>query len=107
MSRKMKMSRRDFLRATAAGTAFAGTNLVPGMNRVFAQDASEVSIMFWDGPPLIGIREQALTPFDEAYPDCKLDFISVPGGGYNDKRCSQLTWRQMFSSFASVSYPSF
>ncbi len=90
MSRIMKMSRRDFLRATAAGTAFAGTNLVPGMNRVFAQDASEVSIMFWDGPPLIGIREQALTPFDEAYPDCKLDFISVPGGGYNDKLLTML-----------------
>ena len=92
MTKKMRMSRRDFLRATA-GSMLAGTNLIPGMSRVFAQDAQEVTVMFWDGPPLIGIREKALEPFSDAYPDCVLNFTSVPGGpnsGYNDKLFTSL-----------------
>ena len=93
MAKKMRMSRRDFLRATAASSMLAGTNLIPGMSRVFAQDAQEVTVMFWDGPPLIGIREKALEPFSDAYPDCVLNFTSVPGGpnsGYNDKLFTSL-----------------
>ncbi len=93
MTKKMRISRRDFLRATAAGSMLAGTNLIPGMSRVFAQDAQEVTVMFWDGPPLIGIREKALEPFSDAYPDCVLNFTSVPGGpnsGYNDKLFTSL-----------------
>jgi len=93
MARKIRMSRRDFLRATAAGSMLAGTSLIPGMSRVFAQDVQEVTVMFWDGPPLIGIREKALEPFNDAYPDCRLNFTSVPGGpnqGYNDKLFTSL-----------------
>lgn len=93
MTRKMRMSRRDFLRATAAGSMLAGTHWLPGMSRVLAQDAQEVTVMFWDGPPLIGIREKALEPFSEAYPNCALNFTSVPGGpnqGYNDKLFTSL-----------------
>jgi len=90
MSKKINMSRRDFLRLTGMSSLAAGVYTIPGVGQVIAQDASEVSIMFWDGPPLIGIREQALIPFDDAYPDCKLDFISVPGGGYNDKLLTML-----------------
>ena len=93
MARKMRMSRRDFLRTTAAGSALAGANLFPGMSHVLAQDAQEVTVMFWDGPPLIGIREKALEPFSDVYPDCVLNFTSVPGGpnqGYNDKLFTSL-----------------
>ena len=90
MSKKINMSRRDFLRLTGMSSLAAGVYTIPGVGQVMAQDASEVSIMFWDGPPLIGIREQALIPFDDAYPNCKLDFISVPGGGYNDKLLTML-----------------
>jgi len=90
MSKKINMSRRDFLRLTGMSSLAAGVYTIPGVGQVIAQDASEVSIMFWDGPPLIGIREQALIPFDDAYPDCQLDFISVPGGGYNDKLLTML-----------------
>ena len=93
MTRKMRMSRRDFLRATAAGSILAGTHGLPGMSRVLAQDAQEVTVMFWDGPPLIGIREKALEPFGAVYADCALNFTSVPGGpnqGYNDKLFTSL-----------------
>ena len=93
MSRLMKMSRRDFLRATGMGSLAAGTYLIPGVGQVIAQDDQEVTIYFWDGPPLIGIREKALAPFDDAYPGCTLNFTSVPGGpnsGYNDKLFTSL-----------------
>lgn len=90
MTRKINLSRREFLRLAGMSSLAAGVYTIPGVGQVIAQDASEVSIMFWDGPPLIGIREKALAPFDEAYPDCKLNFISVPGGGYNDKLLTML-----------------
>lgn len=53
----------------------------------------EVTIFFWDGPPLIGIREEALKGFSEAYPGCKMNFTSSPGGwsgGYSDKLFTML-----------------
>ena len=42
---------------------------------------------------MIGIREEALKPFDEAYPGCQMNFTSAPGGaagGYNDKLFTML-----------------
>ncbi|MDE2638344.1 MAG: sugar ABC transporter substrate-binding protein [Chloroflexota bacterium] len=90
MSRRINLSRREFLRMAGMSSLAAGVYSIPGVGSVVAQDPNEVSIMFWDGPPLIGIREKALAPFDEAYPDCKLNFISVPGGGYNDKLLTML-----------------
>ena len=80
MTRKINMSRRDFLRISGIGSLAAGTTVIPGLGAVMAQDDQEVTIMFWDGPPLIGIREKALAPFDDAYPGCTLNFTSVPGG---------------------------
>ena len=53
----------------------------------------EVTVFFWDGPPLIGIREEALAPFNDAYPGCELNFTSVPGGwnaGYSEKLYARL-----------------
>jgi len=93
MSKKLSFSRRDFLRMAGMSSLAAGVYTIPGVGQVIAQDAQEVTVMFWDGPPLIGIREKALAPFDEAYPDCKLNFTSVPGGpnqGYNDKLFTSL-----------------
>ncbi len=93
MSKKLSMSRRDFLRMAGMSSLAAGVYSIPGVGTVVAQDAQEVSIFFWDGPPLIGIREKALAPFDDAYPGCKLNFTSVPGGpnsGYNDKLFTSL-----------------
>jgi multiple sugar transport system substrate-binding protein len=49
--------------------------------------------MFWDGPPLIGIREEALQPFSEVHPECKLSFTSAPEG-YNDKLMTMLAGGQ-------------
>ena len=46
MSRRMKMSRRDFLRATGMGSLGAGTYLIPGVGQVIAQDEQEVTVMF-------------------------------------------------------------
>ena len=93
MQRKITMSRRDFLRISGMSGLAAGATVLPGVGAVLAQDDTEVSIFFWDGPPLIGIREKALAPFDEAYPGCALNFTSVPGGpnsGYNDKLFTSL-----------------
>ena len=104
MTTLKKLSRRDFLQWSAvvgAGTALAAcTPGVPsgGQANQAADEAppseqTEVSVMFWDGPPLIGIREQALAPFNEAYPECKLNFNAVPGGwngGYSDKLFTQI-----------------
>ena len=58
----------------------------PGDEEVEAPitEPEEVTAMFWDGPPLIGIREEALDPFDEVNPQCKLNFLGV-SDGYNDK----------------------
>jgi len=70
-------------------TEVVATEVVPTV--AVAKKADEVSIFFWDTPPLIGIREKALTPFSDA--SCKLNFTSVPGGpggGYNDKLFTML-----------------
>ena len=95
MENKVKMSRRDFLKI-AAGATGAGLLVACGVNPEVAETVTqvavqatgpeEVTIFFWDGPPLIGIREEALTPFSNE--TCKINFTSVPGGplsGYNDK----------------------
>ncbi|MCY3798451.1 MAG: twin-arginine translocation signal domain-containing protein, partial [Chloroflexi bacterium] len=62
MSRKINLSRREFLRMAGMSSLAAGVYSIPGVGSVVAQDPNEVSIMFWDGPPLIGIREKALAP---------------------------------------------
>ena len=93
MTRKINLSRRDFLRMAGMSSLAAGVYTIPGVGGVLAQDDQEVTIFFWDGPPLIGIREKALAPFDDAYPGCTLNFTSVPGGpnsGYNDKLFTSL-----------------
>ena len=86
----VQVSRRDFLKVSGmagAGLALAScTAVVPETGTEAAPQ--EVTVFFWDGPPLIGIREEALAPFDEAYPGCELNFTSVPGGwnaGYSEK----------------------
>lgn len=86
----VQVSRRDFLKVSGmagAGLALAScTAVVPETGMEAAPQ--EVTVFFWDGPPLIGIREEALAPFDEAYPGCELNFTSVPGGwnaGYSEK----------------------
>ena len=86
----VQVSRRDFLKVSGmagAGLALAScTAVVPETGTEAA--LQEVTVFFWDGPPLIGIREEALAPFDEAYPGCELNFTSVPGGwnaGYSEK----------------------
>ena len=113
MLEKKKISRRDFLRvsgvAAASGVlAACGAEATPEEEvkeempaeeaeeeqpEAPAEEPEEVSIFFWDGPPLIGIREEAMQPFDEAYPGCKMNFTSNPGGpagGYNDKLFTML-----------------
>lgn len=92
MQKKVKMSRRDFLKLTGASTVALGASVIPGVSHVMAQE-EEVTVFFWDGPPLIGIREQALQPFSEAYPGCTMNFTSAPGGpagGYNDRLLTML-----------------
>lgn len=99
-----KLSRRVFLRlsmgAAAGGVLVAcapgvtqGPAPAGGSAGAPAAGAAETTVFFWDGPPLIGIREEALKPFDQAYPGCKLNFTSAPGGptaGYNDKLFTML-----------------
>jgi multiple sugar transport system substrate-binding protein len=101
MLEKKKLSRRDFLHismgATASGLLTAcgvkATSekeeevvIETGGEEVEAPIAEpeELTVMFWDGPPLIGIREEALDPFDEVNTQCKLNFLGV-SDGYNDK----------------------
>ena len=104
----VQVSRRDFLKVSGmagAGLALAScTAVVPETGTEAAPQ--EVTVFFWDGPPLIGIREEALAPFDEAYPGCELNFTSVPGGGMPATvKSSMPDWppmtRRISSSFAS------
>lgn len=104
MTQLRKLNRRDFLQWSAiAGTGVALAGCIPaapGSGQgaqpaagAAATDQAEVTVMFWDGPPLIGIREKALAPFSETNPGCKMNFTSVPGGwggGYSDKLFTQL-----------------
>lgn len=98
MKKSSVFSRRDFLKASrlaAAGTLIAACQpaaptAVPELAKLQPtataeiKKQAEVSAMFWDGPPLIGIREKALTPFSQAVPECKMNFMSA-AEGYNDK----------------------
>ena len=105
MKQEKKLSRRNFLQWSAmvgAGSVLAAcAPAIPSGGQAAEQaggasssgGGDEVTVFFWDGPPLIGIREEALKPFDEAYPGCHMNFTSVPGGwnsGYSDKLFTQL-----------------
>ncbi|MEM7128433.1 MAG: extracellular solute-binding protein [Chloroflexota bacterium] len=101
MTESKTLSRRDFLQWSAiAGTSVTLAACVPASpaadqaaGGAATGSQTEITTMFWDGPPLIGIREEALMPFSEAHPECKLNFTSVPGGwngGYADKLFTQL-----------------
>lgn len=53
-----------------------------------ADVSGKVTMMFWDGPPLIDIRRQTMEPFKAKFPNVELEVINVPGGygaGYADK----------------------
>ena len=57
MSKRINLNRREFLRMAGMSSLAAGVYSIPGVGSVVAQDDQEVTIFFWDGPPLIGIRE--------------------------------------------------
>ena len=63
--------------------------VVTPVPEVIPAEPAEATVMFWDGPPLIGIREESLKPFGDAYPMCKLNFIGAPGE-YDDKLLTML-----------------
>ena len=46
MSKKINMSRRDFLRMAGMSSLAAGVYTIPGVGSVLAQDDQEVTIMF-------------------------------------------------------------
>ena len=51
MTRKINLSRREFLRMAGMSSLAAGVYSIPGVGSVVAQDDQEVTIFFWDGPP--------------------------------------------------------
>ena len=93
MANFVKINRRELLRLTGMGSLAAVSSTIPGISNLIAGEKDSVTVFFWDGPPLIGIREKALKPFDNVYKSCEMKFTSVPGGpaaGYNDKLFAQL-----------------
>lgn len=105
MQNYRRLTRRGFLRWTAyaaSSSVLAACVASPPLGQAdtagegdVAQsgEPESVTAFFWDGPPLIGIREEALGPFSEAYPGCTMEFTSVPGGwtgGYSDKLFTML-----------------
>ena len=92
-----KTNRRKFIQLSGLGSLAALSASFPNIGKLSAADRDSVTVYFWDGPPLIGIREKALKPFDQVYNNCEMKFTSVPGGpaaGYNDKLFAQLAAEQ-------------
>ena len=93
MEKFIKINRRELIRLAGMGSLAAASTTIPGISNLIAGEKDSVTVYFWDGPPLIGIREKALNPFNSVYKTCEMKFTSVPGGpagGYNDKLMAQL-----------------
>jgi ABC-type glycerol-3-phosphate transport system substrate-binding protein len=86
---RKKLSRRDFLRLSAAGTAgFAacasGIPLLRSVagrpHRAFAQDTSEVTVLWRTNPGEIATMEEAFAAFEALNPNINVDFQQAPQG---------------------------
>lgn len=90
------ITRRDILRRAGATAGVGALALAGGRaasaaraTRAVQEDVSgKVTMMFWDGPPLVDIRKEKMQPFTDKFPNVELEFINVPGGygeGYADR----------------------
>lgn len=53
----------------------------------------KVTMMFWDGPPLIDIRKREMEKFKAKIPQVQFELVAVPGGyysGYADKLATMI-----------------
>lgn len=97
-----RINRRDMLSRTGATAGVGALALLGGRaaaapspksstraNRAVQEEVSgKVTMMFWDGPPLVDIRKEKMQPFTDQFPNVELEFINVPGGygeGYADR----------------------
>ena len=81
--------------ASTAGSGSASSQPAGGPTAAPAATAptqggvtGKVTIMFWDGPPLIDLRRKAMDGYKAKFPNVEYQFTSVPGGydsGYADK----------------------
>ncbi len=81
---KKGLSRRDFLKvsaATAASASFAGLARFPAL----AQDAVTIRLMAWGDDTEVEARAQTIAMFEAANPGIKVDFLHTPSSDYMTK----------------------
>jgi multiple sugar transport system substrate-binding protein len=81
---KSRLSRRDFLKMSAAATAStAFTSLLPF--RAAAQDVTTIRLMAWGDDTEVAAREATLAMFHEANPNIRVEFLHTPNADYGTK----------------------
>lgn len=82
---KPALSRRDFLKISAAAAA-AGTTLASALPfRAFAQDPVNIRLLAWGDDTEVSAREATLALFHETHPGIHVEFVHVPNADYGTK----------------------